>query len=226
MFDLKMLVKYGITNLEEYRFLIDDSRLGENIHLLVFGGSRAYGTNTPESDVDIRGIATNTASSILLGRDFETVLDTNTDTVIYSLDRIFELLTNCNPNTIEILNVREQDIIYADEIGKQLLEHKNIFLSQRCAQSFGGYATSQLYRLRQKTLDEFTEEELNIHIAKVINGMREHLFREYGEDLLEMKVENCTRRSLFTGFRDCIELDAFGIKNIFSDVSIAGKDKV
>ena len=30
-----------------------------------------------------------------------------------------------------------------------------------------------------------------IHTAwKGGNGMREHLFREYGEDLLEMKVEN------------------------------------
>lgn len=47
-------------NSPEYDFLKTNEHLGKNIILLGLGGSHAYGTNTPESDLDIRGIALNT----------------------------------------------------------------------------------------------------------------------------------------------------------------------
>lgn len=110
----------------DYKFLDENEKLGQNIHLLVYGGSKAYGTNLPSSDTDIRGIATNSAENILSGQDFEVFTDEATDTVIYSLDKVFTLLSNCNPNTIEILFVRDEDIIYMDEIGKMIRDNRNI----------------------------------------------------------------------------------------------------
>lgn len=64
---------------KEYDFLKENPHLGNHIILLGLGGSRAYGTNTETSDIDIRGIALNSKRDILLGRDFETVVNTDTD---------------------------------------------------------------------------------------------------------------------------------------------------
>ena len=90
----------------EYSFLKNDDVLGKNIILLGMGGSYAYGINNENSDIDIRGVATNTKRNILIGQDFEQVVDTDTDTTIYSLDKIVKLLCNRNPNTIELLGLK------------------------------------------------------------------------------------------------------------------------
>ena len=84
----------------EYDFLRTNPRLGDNIILLGLGGSRAYGTSTPTSDWDWRGLAMNTPQEILLRQDFEQVENRATDTVIYSFNKMIGLLADCNPNTI------------------------------------------------------------------------------------------------------------------------------
>ena len=165
---------------KEYDFLKTDERLGNNVHLLGFGGSIAYGTNLPTSDIDIRGFATRSAKDILTSRDFETVCNTATDTTIYSLDKLVSLLAECNPNCIELLGLKPEHYLFVDEIGQDLLDHKEIFLSKRCVNTFGGYANQQLYRLRQKLCHDMTQEEYNAHIARVIAGMQNHLEQSYG----------------------------------------------
>ena len=68
-----------------YDFLRNDQKLGNNIILLGLGGSHAYGTNVEDSDIDIRGIALNSKQETLLQRDYEQVVERETDTVVYSL---------------------------------------------------------------------------------------------------------------------------------------------
>lgn len=164
---------------KEYDFLRTNHHLGENICLLGLGGSYAYGTNVKDSDVDIRGIAVRAKEDILLGKDFETIVDAKTDTTIYSLDKVFGLLSNCNPNVIEIVSLKPEQYLYVNEIGQKILHNKNIFLSKKCIQTFGGYANQQLYRLQQRTLAALSEKEYNEHISKVLNGMQEHLKDKY-----------------------------------------------
>ena len=171
---------YEFLKMQEYEVLRSNRHLGDNIILLGFGGSHAYGTYTPTSDIDVRGIATRTADEICLGEDFEEVTDVDTDTVIYSFDKMIQLLTMCNPNTIEIMGLRPQDYMRVSPVGRELLDKKSMFLSKLCIKTFGGYATAQLYRLRQKTLAALTPEEWNGHIAKVIAGMSEHLEKSWG----------------------------------------------
>ena len=183
----KIKERIGVTD-ESYDFLQTNEHLNDNIVLLGFGGSRAYGTNLPTSDIDVRGIAIRTAEDICLMRDFEQVVDVTTDTTIYSLDKMFSLLSECNPNTIEMLGLRPQDYIYVSDIGQQILDNKRIFLSKRCINTFGGYATQQLYRLRQKSLCALSPEEYSHHIAKVIAGMDEHLTERWGITSDQLKV--------------------------------------
>lgn len=141
------MINKNILNMPEYSFLKENQNLDKNICILGLGGSRAYGTNLPESDIDIRGVAVRRKEDILLGNDFENFVDVNTDTTIYSFDKIIDLLTKCNPNTIELLGLDTDDYIYKNEIGELLLKNKDIFLSNRCINTFSEYALQQLYRM-------------------------------------------------------------------------------
>ena len=77
----------------DYDFLRADGHLGENIMILTLGGSHAYGTSTGTSDLDIRGCALNRKREILTGEKFEQVSDEQTDTVIYSFNKLIGLLS-------------------------------------------------------------------------------------------------------------------------------------
>ena len=114
-----------------YNFLHSNPHLGENVILLAVGGSHAYGMDTPTSDIDIRGIALNTKEEILLGKNWESVVDVDTDTTIYSFNKIIDLLTQCNPNTIEILGCKPEHCLYIHPLGQRVLDYKkNIPLSK------------------------------------------------------------------------------------------------
>lgn len=176
------MINKNILNMPEYSFLKENRNLDKNICILGLGGSRAYGTNLPESDIDIRGVAIRRKEDILLGNDFENFVDVNTDTTIYSFDKIIDLLTKCNPNTIELLGLDTDDYIYKNEIGELLLKNKDIFLSNRCINTFSEYALQQLYRMQQKTNAALTEEELNRHISGVLNNMSKKMKDKYNLD--------------------------------------------
>lgn len=152
----------------EYEFLRTNSHLGNNIILLGLGGSHAYGTNVEGSDVDIRGIALNSKKDILCGHQFQQVVHEATDTTIYSINKIIDLLTSCNPNTIELLGLKPEHYLYLSSIGEELLANRKLFLSKRALYSFGGYATSQLRRLDNKSMRTLEQAQKEQHILNSI----------------------------------------------------------
>ena len=87
MIDFKQLM-----NTSEYDFLRTEKRLGNRIILLGLGGSYAYGTCNENSDIDFRGITLNMPSDLIGLTEFEQYEDANTDTVIYSFNKIVRLL--------------------------------------------------------------------------------------------------------------------------------------
>lgn len=158
--------------------------LGDNIILLGYGGSYAYGTNTEDSDIDIRGIATNSAEDILTRKGFEQVINDETDTTIYSLEKIISLLANCNPNTIEMLGLK--DYIYLSPVGKKLVDNADMFLSKKAVYSFGGYATSQLRRLSNKSARLVGQQERERHILQSIENSKYSFpgkYLDYGDGI-------------------------------------------
>lgn len=50
---------------------------------ITFGGSQEYGTNIPDSDIDVLGCALNSRTDILGRIKFEQIVDNATDTTIY-----------------------------------------------------------------------------------------------------------------------------------------------
>lgn len=134
---------------KNYNFLLnDEGRFNKDICILGYGGSHAYGTNVEDSDIDIRGVILDRNNNILGIKDnFEQIEDKTTDTVIYTMSKVYSLLTKCNPNVIEMLGLRPRDYLYVDEIGQLLLDNKHIFLSKQAYNKFYGYAKGQLNRL-------------------------------------------------------------------------------
>lgn len=121
-------------------------------------GSYLYGTNTPESDIDYRGVC---IPDYRVLNDpfgnFEQQEFSSEDRVIYSLRKFFQLASDCNPSIIELLFVNDLKVIkkwsvYWDKI----YSNKNIFLSNKAKFTFVGYAEQQLQRIKRykKWLDK------------------------------------------------------------------------
>lgn len=159
-------------NSEEYDFLRENKRLGNSIVLLTLGGSHAYGMDKEGSDLDIRGIALNSKEEILLGQDFEQVVDENTDTTIYSFNKIIKLLTNQNPNVVEMLGLKPEHYLHLSSIGKELIENRKMFLSKVCIHTFTGYAGSQLRRMENKAVRLVGQTQNEAYILKSINNAK------------------------------------------------------
>ena len=163
--------KHSVFNTPEYAFLKDTPFLGDNIFYLTLGGSRSYGTNLPDSDYDLRGgYLENPRSLFALEHQKEEFVETETDTTLYSLRKLAKLLASCNPNVIEMLGTRDEDVVYMNEIGKTLRDNYRLFLSKRAFYTFSGYATQQLRRLQNALArDQYTQPEKEKHILKSIS---------------------------------------------------------
>lgn len=174
---------------DDYRFFHENNNLGKNIILIGLGGSYAYGMNKDSSDLDIRGISLNKKEEVLLGIDFEQVVDEKTDTTIYSFNKMIELLTKMNPNTCEILGLQDWQYFYLHPIGKELLENRKMFLSKICIHTFGGYASSQLRRMENKAARLVGQAQNEAYILKSIdNAKYDFKNRYYPHDESDVKL--------------------------------------
>ena len=119
--------------------------------LLVRHGSHAYGTNTPASDEDFKGVAI-PPQEYFLGaiKRFEQaeLRAPDPDAVIYDIRKFFVLAADCNPNIIEVLHTDPSDHFIVDPIGQIILDHKDAFLSKKIKHTFLGYSVSQLKRIK------------------------------------------------------------------------------
>lgn len=159
----------------EYNFIQTDEHLGKHVIMLGLAGSYSYGTNNENSDIDVRGVTLNRKSDLIGLTSYEQYVDDNTDTVIYTFNKIINLLLSCNPNTIELLGLKDEHYLFLNDIGKELLSNRKMFLSKKAIQSFGGYADAQLRRLQNALArDSYPQSEKEKHIYNSVkNAMYE-----------------------------------------------------
>lgn len=187
-------VKNTIKTGTDYREHIWDC--GYTPILVTVSGSWAYGTNKPDSDIDARGIFLDPVNSILGLSNFEQheIHDTNKelDIVVYGLRKFVKLALENNPNVIELLSPQERNIVYASDIGKELIENRYLFLSKRAAMTFGGYAKAQLDRIENAMArDRYDQEMVERHMMNSILGMIESMntrYKELPEGGLELEI--------------------------------------
>lgn len=169
-----------ILKMDEYKELFNKNNMKKTV-FYTLGGSHAYGTNVEGSDIDVRGIWFNTKENILLGKDFEQILFDETDVVIYSFDKILRLLTECNPNTIEMVGNKFENYIFGEyNVGKELIKNYDMFLSQKAIKSFSGYAEDQLRRLQNAIARDGVDEDLKEeHILNSVKKMMSYINEKY-----------------------------------------------
>lgn len=185
----------------EYDFLRSNEHLGENIILLGLGGSYAYGTNVKDSDLDVRGCALNSKKEILTNENFEQFINEETDTTIYSFNKLVSLLLNVNPNTIELLGLKPEHYLYVTKIGQELLDNSHMFLSKRACRSFGGYANQQTYRLSQLAVRKLDQSELEKHILKTLEFMQTDFcskYTPYKDDSIKLYIDKSEQENYDT----------------------------
>lgn len=212
-----------------------------NVILVGLGGSRAYGTaidnNDYHSDYDYRGIYLNSIDELIgIKTDKGQICDTQTDTVIYSFNKMITLLSNCNPNTIEILGLRPEDYIYLSDVGHELIYNAEMFLSKKAVNTFGAYANSQLRRLDNKAVRLVNQEQRENHILNSINNAR-YTFPDkyfyYPEDSIKLYIDKAVQEDYDTEIFMDVNLHHYPLRdykamwsemnNIVKDYSKIGK---
>lgn len=217
-------------NKNKYRFLKELAKERE-ILFLTLGGSHAYGTAIPTSDIDIRGCAAHTIPELLGMSNFEQKIDNTTDTVVYGLKKFISLCCQCNPNIIEMLGCKPEHYLSISSLGKELLDNKKLFLSKRAVQSFGGYANQQLRRLQNALArDNYPQKEKELHmLGSILTSMSSfnERFDNFEDGSIKVYVDNSTNPELETEIFLDVELKHYPLrdyKNIWSDMHNIVKD--
>ena len=144
--------------------------LHEHTIPLTVSGSRVQGLQSEASDVDLRGVAIPPARYYLGFVDqfeqadaagdmdgFEGLLTdaeraacahTKLEGSVYELRKFVRLAADANPNMIEVLFCRDEEVRLCTAAGRRLRAAAPLFLSQKVRHTFAGYAASQLTRIR------------------------------------------------------------------------------
>ena len=215
----------------EYDFLRTNEHLGNNIMLLTLGGSHAYGTNIEGSDLDIRGVFAPRMEELLGLSKYEEFENKATDTVLHSFDKVIHLMTNCNPNVLEMFGCKEEHMFILSEEGKMLKDNFDLFLSRRAAHAFGGYASQQLRRCQNAIArDSSTQSDKETHILNSIKYGMESVkdnYRSLNNGFINLYIDESDKDDFDTEIFMDVELKHYPMrdfKSIYSDMSNVVRD--
>ena len=113
-------------------------------------GSRAYSTDLPGSDFDIRGVFILPTKEILAGRYVPQVSDDKNDTTYYEIGKFLELAAGANPNVVELLNMPEDCIQVKTNKWDQYFPKSVLskFITKQLKNKFLGFANSQIKKAK------------------------------------------------------------------------------
>jgi len=123
-----------------------------NTIVKAIGGSRLYGINRENSDMDIRGIFIEPLQTVLFN-GAETI-EEKPDTVYHSLRKFARLLIANNPSALELLFTPDTYILQNGAEWKYLQQIRACVLSRRVIKSYGGFLTSQLKNFERDSSDK------------------------------------------------------------------------
>jgi len=148
-----------------------DQTIRNQTVFLALSGSRAHGTSNDASDIDVMGVALPTREQLLTvfqkfdqenradklacfasdlpASEQNVVKRSKLEGTVYGLQKYLNLATMANPNIIENLFCRDNEVRLITELGEQLRAHRELFVTSKCRHTFGGYAINQLGRIRR-----------------------------------------------------------------------------
>lgn len=126
-----------------------------NYSIICLQGSRMLGlAQSEDADYDYRGVFVSPNADLLsLSKPKDTVEggsygDNEMDYAFHEVEKFFRLAIKGNPSVIHLFFV--PDYNYMDDIGRMVVDNRNLFLSEPAIRAaFGGYAMSQILCLKQ-----------------------------------------------------------------------------
>lgn len=110
-------------------------------------GSQAYGTSTPESDIDYKGIYIQPDDDIL-SFNYKEQIEIGKDECLYEIRRFLQLAQSANPTILEMLFIDDRFVKKSSYQFSMLADQRHKFLTKKCCASFGGYAVAQIQKAR------------------------------------------------------------------------------
>lgn len=142
---------------------ITRKEIEDGMILFCLSGSHAYGLATPDSDEDFKGVTIAPKRFYTSFLNFEQKdkdwdinqnetgrfpeLENGNDFVIYEIRKFLALVQNQNPNILEMLWQDRDTVLYYNELGKELLNNRQIFLTKKIARTFIGYGQAQVKKM-------------------------------------------------------------------------------
>ena len=166
----------------------------DRLILECIAGSNLYNLNTPDSDLDIRGIFVNTIkeqNSLLPVTD--EVSDDKSDIKYYSLYKFLKLTSEVNPNVIELLFIPNDKILYKNKDFDLIRKNKHLFISKKALHTFSGYAYSQIKRAKglnkkANNIDKYVDyNTMAYHLTELEydKSIKENIQRDYGKHYIQ-----------------------------------------
>ncbi len=181
----------------------------DNLIFKAIVGSQSYGTSTPTSDIDYKGVYMQDIDK-LISFDYKEQIDVGKDECYYEIRRFLQLLQSANPTVLELLYSPKDCIVKTSPQFELLVQHRDKFLTQKCLLSFGGYAVAQIKKakgLDKKMNWEKTRVERKTPLDFVYcyddNGKTMSIKRWLQKE--DKKQEHCGLVSL-NHFKDCFAL--------------------
>lgn len=144
--------------------------ISDSIILLGPTGSRAYGTATKDSDEDFKGIVIPPISYHLGLDSFSEYNNTGGKTYKNTKDDVDLSLIHLNkfvkdamagvPNNIEMLFIPINNYLLLTYEGEQLVKSRHLFLSKQIMKKFGGFAKSQIIKMKEKSSNGAARQDL------------------------------------------------------------------
>lgn len=124
-----------------------------NTIFLTLAGSKAYGTDSPESDTDVRGVCIVPDRSYYFGIGINHFEQADSmfedDRVIYDIRKALKLMTDGNPNMLDLAFTDEKHHIVGTLFWDEVIKNRQKLLSKKLRHTFSGYAFAQLNRIKR-----------------------------------------------------------------------------
>lgn len=178
-----------------------------NLIVKHLAGSKAYGTDHADSDTDYRGIYCDPPGVIVTPwskpRTEQWEDPSEEDTILTELHKYMLGYIKGSPNVIETLWVSPEDIVATSPAYEYLRSNAQALLSKKLRYTFGGYAMSQLKRIKGhnkwinnpkpkespvrkdffKLVMNYTESKIYSRDFNIIDYDKDHMLIPYGNNI-------------------------------------------
>ena len=166
--ELVQLAVYKQGEIGDPQQMRDECNLFERVILKVVVGSRAFGLADEDSDTDLRGVYLPPAhlhwSLYCVPEQIE---HDATQEVYWELQKFLALALKANPNVLETLY--SPVIVIATDLGQELLDLREAFLSRLVFQTFNGYVMSQFKKMQADIRNQGTVKWKHVmHLLRLL----------------------------------------------------------